>query len=165
MRDRIQIITCLTLFLILTGPTLAPGEPELGTVQLPKDMTIKIQCEMAGTGNPAILPQGGYTLTHWTLRRTDEQGIPWTCEGSVPSGKSLLQVTKDRQTELLVGEPLLSTLTATRCGSDFTFNLRLEGRSGGSVVLYKDGQRAPEPKLRIKNADGSYDRSLTFQYG
>ncbi len=163
MRNRIKIVICLTLFTILGGPALAPGEPEFGTVQLPKDMTIDLRCSFVGTGDPVVLPQGGYTLYRWSLRRTDGQGIPWTCDGYVPDDKNLLQVVKDRQTELPVGEPFVSTLTATRRGSDFVFNHRLDGRLGEKVSIYRDGQQAPEPKLRIKNADGSYEQSLPFR--
>lgn len=162
MRSHIKTVIGLTMFTILGWPVLAPGEPEFGTVQLPEGMTIQIQCKLAGTGNPAVLPQGGYTLSQWSIHRTDGEGIPWTCSGYVPNDKSLLQVVKDHQTELPVGEPFVSMLTANRRGLDFVFSHRLEGRLGEKVSIYRDGQQSPEPKLRIKNADGSYERSLTF---
>ena len=163
MRSRIKTVIGLTLFIILGWPIMVLGEPEFGTVQLPEGMTIKIQCELAGTGNAAVLPQGGYTLIQWNIRRTDGQGIPWTCSGYVPSNKSLLQVVKTHQTELPVGEPFVSILTATRRGSDFLFRHRLEGRLGEKVSIFKDGQQSPEPILKIKNANGSYQQSLTFR--
>lgn len=163
MRTHIKTVIGLTLFTSLGWPVLALGEPEFGTVELPEGMTIKIQFEMTGTGNPAILPQGGYTLIQWSIHRTDGQAIPWTCSGYVPNDKRLLQVVKDHQTELPVGEPFVSILTATRRGSDFVFSHRLEGRLGEQVSIYRDDQQSPEPKLRIKNADGSYERSLTFK--
>ncbi|MBM4027350.1 MAG: hypothetical protein FJ280_18380 [Planctomycetes bacterium] len=163
MRNHIGIVLVLTLLTILGTPAPASGEPQLGTVQLPKDMTIEIRCSIAGTGDPAVLPQGGYTLTRWSLRRTDEQGVSWTCDGYVPDDKSLLRVQKDRQSELPVGEPFVSVLTATRRGSEYWFSHRLEGRLGEKVSVYRDGERVPEPKLRIRNADGSYDQSLTFR--
>ena len=52
--------------------------------------------------------------------------------------------------------------TATRRGSDYVFSHRLDGRLGEKVSIYRDGRQPPEPKLRIKNADGSYEQSLTL---
>lgn len=164
MRSHIQTVIGLTLFTILGGPALAPGEPEMGAVGLPKDMTIDLRCSFAGTGNPAVLPQGGYTLYRWSIRRTDEQGIPWTGEGYVPNDKSLLQVVKDQQTQLPVGEPFVSTLTATKRGSEITFDHKLQGRLGETIAITKGGERSPS-QLRIRNGDRSYDRTLTFAYG
>lgn len=162
MRSRIKTVIRLALFAMLGWSVLTQGEPEFGTVQLPEGMTLHIQCELAGTGDPAVLLQGEYTLCQWSLHRTDEEGIPWTCSGYVPNDKSLLQIVKDHQTELPVGEPFVSVLTATRRGSDFVFSHRLEGRLGEKISICKGGQQAPEPKLLIKNADGSYERSLMF---
>jgi hypothetical protein len=165
MRQHIKFVTAFLMVMFATRPGLADDEPELGRIPLPKGMTIQIRRSIAGTGEPAVLPRGQYTLSEWSISRTDQQGIPWTCEGLVPNDKSSFEVAQERQTELPVGEPLISTLTAVRRGSEFTFSHRLEGRLGERVSIYRDGKQAPAPKLRIRNADGSYDRFLTFEYG
>ncbi|MFC1792971.1 hypothetical protein ACFL3Q_05230 [Planctomycetota bacterium] len=163
MRSHIKTVIGLILFTILGRPVLVTSEPEFGTVKLPEGMTVKIQSELVGTDNSVVLPQGGYKLIQWNIHRTDRQGIPWTCTGYVPNDNSFLEVVKDHQTELPVGEPFVSVLTATLRGSDFVFRHRLEGRLGEKVSIYKDGQRSPEPRLQIKNANGSYQQTLTFR--
>jgi len=157
------VIILLTLGVAVMGAATASGAAKSGTVQLPKDMTIDLGFSLTGTGNPAVLPRGGYNLEHWTLRRTDEQGTMWTCGGSPPSGKKVLRIVQDQETQLPVGEPLVATLTATRCGSEYTFTHDLQGRLGEAIRIDKNGERVP-PKVRIKNADGSYDQSLTFGF-
>jgi hypothetical protein len=164
MRKHIEVVIVFTLLTAVAWSAIASGEPEFGTVRLPKDMTIKIRCSIAGTGEPAVLPSGGYNLCDWSISRTDKDGIPWTCEGSVPDAQNVLEVVKERETELPVGEPLVSVLTAVKRGSQVTFSHRLLGRLGETVQIEREGKQLP-PKLRIRNADGSYDQSLTFGYG
>ena len=163
MKEQIKVITVFTLLAVVAWPAIASDKPEFGLVRLPKGMTIRIRCSIAGTGEPAVLPRGGYNLYEWVINRTDEEGLQWTCEGSVPSDKSVFEVVKERETELPVGEPLVSVLTAVKRGSEVTFSHELQGRLGERIRVYKDGKLSPEPKLRIKNADGSYEQSLTFR--
>ncbi len=163
MGSHIQVVVRLMLWTILGGPVLAAGEPELGTVQLPRDMTIEVRRSVTGTDQATALPPGRYTVCQWSLRRTDAQGISWSCEGVLPNDKNGLEIVKGQETQLPVGEPLVSTVTAQRRGTLFTFCHKLEGRLGESISIYKDGKAALQPKLRLKNADGSYDQSLAFE--
>ncbi len=164
MSKRGKVIVLVTLLTLGMYAATASGAGGSGTVRLPQDMTIDLGFALAGNGEPAVLPPGGYTLRHWSIRRTDERNTVWTCEGDVPSDKSLLQVIPGQETELPVGEPLVSTLTATRRGAEVTFSHALQGRLGEMVEIAKGEERVP-PRLRITNADGSYDRTLTFAFG
>lgn len=165
MKRQISPLVSFVLLALIAQSVIASQGPEFGKVQLPKDMTIQIRCSIAGTGEPAVLPQGGYNLYHWSMRRTDEHGVPWTCEGVVPDDKSVLQVVAGHEMELPVGEPLTSVLTAVRRGSVVTFSHRLQGRLGETVSIDRDGTTSPAPTLRIHNADRSFEETFTFEYG
>ncbi len=165
MGRHIVVVIAFTLATGVAASGLAAEKPEVGFVRLPKDMTIEIRCALADEGKPAVLPEGGYNLFRWTIRRTDKDGAAWTCEGSVPDDRNVIKVVAGQTMEAPVGEPLVATLTATRRGSDIRFSHELLGRLSERVTIKQDGKQAPAPKLRIKNADGSYDQSLTFKYG
>ena len=165
MKRRITAVVALAMLVPHVQFVVASEEPEFGTVRLPKDMTIQIHCSIAGTGEPAVLPQGGYNVYHWSIRRTDEEGILWTCEGFVRDDRSVIRVVAGGETELPIGEPIASVLTAVRRGPVVSFSHRLKGRLGETVSIDRDGKRAPAPTLRIRNADGSYEEIFTFEYG
>jgi hypothetical protein len=165
MGKPIAIVIAFTLAMAVASSALASDKPEFGLVRLPKDMTIEIRCAIEGDGEPAVLLDGGYNLFRWSIRRTDKEGVPWTCEGFVPDDKNVIKVVPGQMMELPVGEPLVSTLTATRQGAEIRFSHELLGRLGERVEIKQNGKQSPAPKLRIRNGDGSYDRSLTFQYG
>jgi hypothetical protein len=162
MREYIGFVSASLLLALAAGPIRAADEPQFGRVALPQGMTIELHSSITGTGAAAALPAGRHTVYQWSLRRTDEQGVPWMCQGYVPNSKNGLDVVPQQEMTLSVGEPLVSVVTAVRRGPELTFSHHLEDRSGESVRLYRNGVAAPEPKLRIKNADGSYDQSLSF---
>ena len=165
MKRQITSLATLVLLVPHVQSVVASEEPEFGTVRLPKDTTIHIRCAIAGTGEPAVLPQGGYNLYQWSIRRADEEGILWTCEGFVRDDRSVIQVVAGGETELPIGEPVASVLTAVRRGRVLSFRHGLQGRLGETVSIDRDGERAPAPTLRIRNADGSYEEIFTFEYG
>jgi hypothetical protein len=161
-----------TLLAVAAAPGLGAEEPApaaegppFGLVPIPKDMRIEIHCGISGTGKPAILPRGGYNLDSWTISRTDSDGVAWTCSGYVPDSNSVFHVAQGQETKLPIGEPVFSRLTAVQRGSEVTFSHDWQGQMGERIQIYRNGEQALAPMLRIKNADGSYDRTLTFAYG
>lgn len=165
MGRHIVVVIAFTLGIVVASSVLAAEKSEVGYVRLPTGMTIEVRCALADDGKPAVLPEGGYNLFRWTIGRTDKDGVPWTCEGSVPDDKNVIKVVAGQTLEAPVGEPLVATLTATRQGAEVRFSHELRGRLGERVTIQRDGKQAPAPKLRIKNADGSCDQALTFEYG
>jgi len=163
MRERIELV--LALILLPAAVQAAVEEPQFGRIQIPKDVTIRIRCSLHSDGDPAVLLRGGYNLEGWSIARTDEQGAAWTCDASVPHEKSVFEVAAEGQTQLAIGEPLVSTLTAVKQGSVVTFSHCLEGRLGETISIKRNGERSDAPKLRIRNADRSYDKVLSFEYG
>jgi hypothetical protein len=64
------------------------------------------------------------------------------------------------------GDPVIGRLAAQKQGEVHRFaEPTLIGRNGERIVLTRGGIKPPPPKLRIKNADGSYNKQFTFEYG
>ena len=57
------------------------------------------------------------------------------------------------------------SLRMQKQGGVWRFTQGVKGPSGERITLQRKGQRPPAPKLRIANADGSYERVLSFEYG
>ena len=64
-----------------------------------------------------------------------------------------------------MGEPIYSMAQVSQSGSVYSFSQHLEGRQGERIALTRNGPQPPAPKLRIRSRDGTYDRSLTAEYG
>jgi len=128
----------------------AGGENGLFTVKLEK-----------GAGQ---LPVGKYRIDHWTIQRKDKDN-DWKLEGRYFNDKGIFDITADSRTSLNVGEPVVSTLDATKRGDDYRFGQRMQGRLGERIELTRNGGRPRPPKMHIKSGDGSYDRVFSFEYG
>ena len=115
-----------------------------------------------GTGS---LPVGRYRINYWAIERKDNAGKNWRLQGSIFSEKGDFDITADKETELSISEPIISTLEARRSGSGYSFSQNLQGRLGERIELTRDGAQPPAPKLHIKSKDGTYDRTFSFEYG
>ena len=115
-----------------------------------------------GTGS---LPVGRYRINYWAIGREDERGKKWKLRSSLFSQKGDFEITADKEVELSIGEPIISTLKATKSGSGYSFSQNLQGRLGERIELTRNGARPPAPKLHIKSEDGTYDRLFSFEYG
>lgn len=114
----------------------------------------------------ASLPAGQYRINDWMLERKDEQGTTWQLKGTYPpSNGTLVDVAVDKAVELSIGEPVVSTLTASPRQGTYSFRYDMAGREGERIELTRNGARPRAPKLHIKNKDSTYDRTYSFQYG
>ncbi len=111
------------------------------------------------------LPVGEYQVDSWTIARKDEAGARWEMRGMSPSGGAGFAVAPDQETSLPFGEPIYSTVQANKNGSIYAFEQKLQGRQGERVVLTRNGSQPPPPKLHIRTRDGTYDRSISSEYG
>jgi len=144
-----------------------------GTVQLADNLTTVIASGENGSfirkpeKGIVKLPVGDYRVDSWSIVRKDAAGANWEMKGMLPPSGSgaALTVAQDKEANLSVGEPIYSTVQATKSGSVYSFEQKLEGRQGERVVLTRNGSQPPPPKLHIKNRDGSYDRSINSEYG
>jgi len=113
------------------------------------------------------LPVGAYQVNFWSVSKKDEQGATWELRGMLPpdAAGGTLTVAQEQEAGLSVGEPIYSMAQVSQSGSVYSFNQHLEGRQGERIVLTRNGSQPPAPKLRIRSRDGTYDRSLTAEYG
>ena len=114
----------------------------------------------------ASLPVGQYRINNWAVERKDEQGALWSLKGTEPPGRGpLIDVAMDKPAELTIGEPIISTLNASSREGTYSFRYDMEGRAGERIELTRNGARPQAPKLNVKNKDGTFDRTYSFQYG
>jgi len=116
-------------------------------------------------GGQAELPVGSYRLHEWTIERTGAKRAKWTLTGSRFPDRSIITVSSGNRAELDVGEPLGASVAMSKRGANWSFQQSMKGRSGEAVAILRNKQRPPAPKLRITNADGSYNRVFNFEYG
>jgi hypothetical protein len=121
----------------------------------PKDQVVRV-------------PVGRYCVTEWAIDRKDDKGRPWTAlaETRGASDRLAFDVAEDREASVDIGEPFVSHLTVRNTGDNHSFSQQLEGRLGEQITISQGGNDRPgPPKVRIKDKDGAYDRTLTFAYG
>ncbi len=111
------------------------------------------------------LPVGQYCIDHWTTERKDDAGNSWKLQGSRFSKNGRFNVSEAEETELSIGEPVISTLAVRDRGRTRYFSQNLEGKLKESIYITRNGKRAPAPKLRIKGKDAKYDQTFDFRYG
>jgi hypothetical protein len=143
----------------------------LGNIRLPESIT-----EFSAGGENGLftvkpeggvgsLPAGKYRIDYWATERKDEKGKQWNLRGSTFSEKGSFDITADEDTELSIGEPLISTITAQNKTGTYSFSHSLKGQLGERIELTRNGSRPQAPKLHIKSKDGTYDRTFSFSYG
>ena len=113
----------------------------------------------------ASLPVGKYRVYEWAVEQQDEKGTNWKLKGSGLSEKNVFDIAEDKQAELSIGEPIIAMLDASEREGTHSFRHNMKGRAGERIVLTRNGAQPQAPKVNIKNADGTYDRTYSFQYG
>ncbi len=122
--------------------------------------TVKLQ---DGKGS---LPEGNYRIYRWISERKDQKDDLWKLTGSrFHDNNGLFEITENNLATLDIGEPIISTFSVRQTGKKYNFSQELKGRLGESINITKNGSRPRGPKLHIKNKNGIYDRSFTFEYG
>ena len=142
-----------------------------GTVRLPEAIS-KFEAEGAKglvtieAGKQAErLSTGQYHIRSWKIERKDDQGGAWALTGQYFGQDNPFEIKDGDETKLDVGEPIIATVEARSAGSSYAFNQVIKGRHDEIIELTRNGARPQPPKLRIKNKDGTYDRTFSFQYG
>jgi len=153
--------------------TVTPtGDVPMGKVAVPTDIT---KISFLGTGGnlqyevkdgSVAIPAGKWRVSGWTLSRTDGAGMKWTIEATDPTSAPEIEVAAGEVAKADIGEPVLTTATASKNDNSYTFMERFKGRYGENLQVSRADKAAlPAPSLRIKNADGSYNNLQSFQFG
>jgi len=111
------------------------------------------------------LPAGQYRMRFWKIERKDDGGNTWALTGQYYGQDNPFEVKDGDETKLDVGEPIMATVEARNVGSSYSFNQVIQGRHEEIIEMTRNGSRPQPPKLHIKNKDGSYERTFSFQYG
>ena len=156
------------------GKSLTPAvvvDGAYGTVRLPEAIS-RFEADGANglvtieAGKQAQrLPAGQYHIRSWKIERKDDQGGAWALTGQYFGQNNPFAIKDGDETKLDVGEPIVATVEARNVGSSYAFNKIIEGRHDEMIELTRNGSRPQPPKLHIKNKDGTYDRTFSFQYG
>ena len=162
----------VSMYRLKNTPTaISDKDVVYGSVNLPETIT-----QFAADGENGIvnikpdkgigqLPVGEYTTRLWRTEREDDQGNTWILTGQSFGDQSLFEVNDSNQIKLDIGEPIISTVDARKSGSIYSFNQIIKGRLDEHIELTRNGARPRAPKLNIKNKDGTYDRTFSFEYG
>ena len=146
-------------------------EPLPGPVKVQEDVNAVVcnnrdeKFTIEGAKEPARLPAGRYYIDSWTLERTDKNGAVWKLKTKDIANKKTFYIAQDAEAKLPIGEPIISTLTVRKEDAEFYFRHYFKGQLGEEIELTQNQSRADPPKLLIRNEDGSYQESLTFEYG
>jgi len=120
---------------------------------------------VAPENGTAQLPVGKYGIRAWRTERKDDQGNTWAISGQYFGSEGVFEVNQSKPAKLDIGEPVVCTPQVSKGGSVYYFNYGLRGRSDEYIESTRNGSRPQAPKLHIRNEDGTYDRTFTFEYG
>ena len=162
----------VSLYRMNSAPTAIKNENVVyGSISLPDTIS-----QLAVESNNSIvtirpdnetgqLPVGEYHTRLWNIEREDDQGNRWAITGQFFDNQGFFEVTDINQTKLDLGEPIIASVDARKSGSIYSFNQIIKGRLDEHIELTRNGARPRAPKLNIKNKDGTYDRTFSFEYG
>ena len=111
------------------------------------------------------LPTGQYHIRFWKTERKDDGGNTWALAGHSFGQNNPFEIKDGDETKLDVGEPIIATVDARNAGLSYSFNQVINGRHQEIIELTRNGSRPQPPKLHIKNKDGSYEQTFSFEYG
>jgi len=117
-------------------------------------------------GGIVQLPRGSYHLNHWDMERKDDTGASWKLTAMRPAWKTVIEVKQGPPAPLDIPGSITASVSMSRRGRACVFsNPTLKGPHGERIMIPRNGRRQWSPKLRIRNADGSYNRRFTFRFG
>ena len=164
-------LLAVLMYRIKNAPTAGEKDVLYGSVSLPETIShfaaegekgiVEIKPDK-GTGQ---LPIGEYHSRLWKAERKDNQGNSWALTGQIFDNQGLFEVYDSNQTQLDLGEPIIASVDVIKSGSIYSFNQIINGRLDEYIELTRNGSRPRAPKLNIKNNDGTYDRTFSFEYG
>ena len=143
----------------------------LGTVEISKGVVIVVigdndeHITIERAEKAPQLPVGRYRIDYWTTERKDEDGNIWKLKGANLGKKGVFDVIAGKEVKLSVGEPVIASLTASKRDSTYYLSHYLRGQLSETIEITKKGKRPGAPALQIGNADSSYHKTLTFEYG
>ena len=167
-----KLVVSILICVVATSAATAQvqSDSSLGTVEVPDGVVVVVtnsdgaQITLETTEGLSQLPAGRYRIDRWTIEKY-VVGHVWKLEGVHFGDEAVFDVAAGRTIKLTVGEPAISSVTVSNSGSRYRFDHSLIGRLSEIVEISKNGGRPEPPELRIRNADGSYQETIPFEYG
>jgi len=122
------------------------------------------QLECAVKDGKTEVLAGKWVLYDWAITRKDSQGKRWTMTGTEFPNPTAFEVAQGKETQLDIGEPVSEVLEVSKSDKEYAVSAKLVGKLGEEVSISLAGTRVP-PNVEISNADGSYKKTFTLQYG
>jgi hypothetical protein len=171
-------IIILTVVFILTifGKVLSEegvsivDDVQYGTVKINGNLTVEVADDSKKTylikpdNDPCKLPVNTYYINHWIIESKETKDKLWKLKGDYVNRANYLVVTENNQTELEIDTTVTSSLKVRKRDEKYVFSLDLLGKKGELITILHNDKRY-EPRLHIKNGDGSYKTDLVFSYG
>jgi hypothetical protein len=143
----------------------------VGSVRIQEGVTVVIindrneSITLHGQDESVDLTAGTYRIDSWTMDRFGRDGSAWELKGTDLGKKGVFEVANGGGIKLSIGEPIISSLSVRKEGSTYCVTHSFGGQLSETVEITRNGSRPDAPKLEIRNADGSYQETLTFGYG
>jgi hypothetical protein len=121
-----------------------------------------------GADGEVAVPSGRYRVKSLLVGEKESYGGYWSVPIDFRSARvPRLRVAADRTTELRCGPPFQLALEMGQYRGQYSFSLSMQDRAGNDVddVRMPNGQRPPEPTLKIVDAAGKTIRTEKFHYG
>jgi len=147
------------------------GKVSMGNVRVSSEVSTVSLAGPNGLFRPQLkegigqVPLGKYRVSRWVVERKDKSGKTWKMQGESFPDASVTEVQAEAAATLATGEPVVATIERSGSGREHTFQQVVKGQLGERVSFTCDGGQPPAPKLRITNADGSYNKTFQFEYG
>ncbi len=110
------------------------------------------------------IPAGHYQIINWSIEGKKD-GDTWRLSASGSNDKARFKVTETNEPNLAIGQPVISKLEVKPYDKGHQISYSLEGRLGESISILHNGSRANAPKVSITNADKSYNKTFSLEYG
>jgi hypothetical protein len=155
--------------------TVAPATTKLATLRSGSDNFALMLTSDGGMltvrseNGQAQVPVGDYRIYGWRIEQRDRDGSIWIAQGTRYQGAEeapKLSVQADTTLPPL-GTPLMARLKVDPGGGrEFQYTLSLTAASGEEIGdVTRNGQRMPEPRLKVVNAQGKEIANVPFHYG
>jgi len=111
------------------------------------------------------VPEDEYVVLSYSITRKDAKGNTWCVREANPFKDKPLAVRAGSETKIEVGESFVWSVSASSAGQGlYRISQGLRTLRGDDVRLTCNGDRLPV-KVRITNADETYDRTFSMEYG
>ncbi len=168
-----RLIISILIYISATSSVAATQmqtDLSLGTIEIPNGVIIVVinsnneHITIKSTEETPKLPVGRYRIDSWTVEKYIVGHI-WKLKGSNFGNKGVFDVIEGQAVKLSIGEPIISFPTASKEDSTYRFSHHLRGQLSETIEITQNGSRPEAPMLKIRNADDSYQKTISFEYG